>query len=520
MLPVKMLDLPLKMNCAVVNRMPLRFLAQNRGFILALFVIGLSVQHVAAQPQPLIWSEPMNLSNSPSLPSSLPTVAADQWGNVHVFWLELDPNRVSDSENVRGDAIFYRQYDGQAWSQPLDIFATQDGSIFEYPDVAVDNQGFLHLIWSSENGLLYSQAHISNAAASARAWNPPYILAEQAPIERPQIVIDNTGRLHVVYAAVNADGFIHYLQSSDGGNIWTSPVEISESPQDSIHRHVSPQLVLGENGRKHVAWFEASPLSGWAGTRVWYAYSDDENGERWSNPLLLAEAKTPDEIQGTVSLGISRQNRLSAVWVCGQVTNRCTRSSNDDGETWGTTERIFGDRASRAGWDAMAADAEGTNYLIVQLRGGSYPNAVYYSANSSGRWLDPPEPIIVSGPLVTAHHPDIVVAQGNRIHVVLDSLVEGEIYYMNAISTAPYQAASSPLPGSTETQATQNSQNAPALSETVIDANQPQFIQVDLSPPLQTSAVQPARLLTIGALSALLVICATALTQRYLARRH
>lgn len=400
---------------------------------------------VRAQSGIVQWSAPLNLSNTNG-DSTLPAIAADRWGHVHVFWLEKDRQgpRPANWVPERGDAIFYRQFDGQSWSAPIDIVATVDGTVFEYPAAAADRTGRVHLVWSGAQGLFYSSAHVAEASHSARNWEVPVLLASVGPVPRPKIVVDTDQVLHVAYAAASDDGNIYYLQSRDSGRTWSVPVLVSRSPDDPTSRHVAPQMIVDESGTLHLAWYEAGP-PGWAGNRIWYVRSND-GGESWSEPLVLAEQTQEGEMQGGVNLASAGPKRIVAVWICGTSTHRCTRWSDDGGMTWNPIQRLFGNRASRAGWDAFATDAAGHAYLIVQLRAADIPNAVYYSVFHDGSWLDPPIPVLTEAPLADAHHPQMAVGQGNRLHVVLEAYGESEIYYLTATTGAPHELEPEALP--------------------------------------------------------------------------
>jgi hypothetical protein len=382
--------------------------------------------------------------------------------------------------------------------------AAADNTFFEYPDVAVDQSGRLHLIWSGKDGLSYSSSQIAEAPRSAQNWQKPRIIAAEGPVNRPRIYIDERDIIHVLYSAANSDGNIDYLRSEDHGRSWSYPISISQPPGVSSNMHVGPQLVVDDAGRVHVAWFEAGP-PGYAGESVWYRHSSDASGRLWTTPVLLAERTSENEIQGTVSLSKAGLDKLVAVWVCGQVTNRCTRASNDGGQTWGPVQTIFGDRASRAGWDAIGTDSSGESYLIVQLRSREIPNAVYYSIFSDGIWQEPPIPIITEGPLNTAHHPQMAVALGNRVHVVLEAYDESEIYYMTATTTATHRLPVESIP---------NQKAVPtATSEGNISTPEPQLVQNVNTPlgsirdtPIDSIPSSPGNLIFVGVSASLLIV--------------
>ena len=87
------------------------------------------------------WIGPRRLS-TPSVDNAGEIkMAADQYGNLHMFWSES----ISEQE---GTVLQYTVFDGEVWQKPIDIAASRDIGFY---DALVDGAGTLHLVWTEGN---------------------------------------------------------------------------------------------------------------------------------------------------------------------------------------------------------------------------------------------------------------------------------------------------------------------------------------------------------------------------------
>ena len=96
-----------------------------------------------AQKGEIVWSEPVNISNSPELTSTDPFLLPDPAGGVHLFWAE----RASTGFALNPDTLMYAYWDGETWTKPIDIFFSpeSDGNaIVSYPHAVMDDNGRIH----------------------------------------------------------------------------------------------------------------------------------------------------------------------------------------------------------------------------------------------------------------------------------------------------------------------------------------------------------------------------------------
>lgn len=410
-------------------------------------VIGLAIgvfaflPLVEAQSESILWSPPMRLSEETN-GTPHPTVTVDPWGRIHVLWA-YGPEG-SGTPNL----IYHTYSDGWAWSTPNDVIASHDAGIsYTFPYATCDASGRIHLVWAGSDGLYYSSAPALNADY-ARSWQQPELLVRANSVSNSRIVVDQKGILHIVYNQRLPGMNVMYLSSENHGLSWSLPLAISEIAFSDPQSPDEVQIAIDSQDWLHVVWAESYPPE-WVGRHVYYARSTN-SGITWTRPEDLSDVSSTEDWDTGINIAIDGQDRLYVVWVCGSGSpGRCTRNSQDEGESWSGIDRLFGDLIGVSGWDTMAVDSHGTVYWIGMLR---YPKAIYLSALNYGRWHDPPQPFITmqNWPmLVSAHYPQLAIGQGNKLLLVMNEQDHGPVWFIEGNSSSSTVASPNlPLPTS------------------------------------------------------------------------
>ena len=402
-------------------------------------ITGQNAVHVTAE-EPVKWSPPINISDTPT--GSLdPAIVTDKYGYAHVFWIE-DFEGTKIGKNYQGiptgNTIYYRRWDGASWTEPIDLFVTS--TTYSYPTPAVDDAGRLYLIWAAFEGVYFSSAP-ANAATSAMAWTPKFILTSTYGL-KPAIFAHGDGIIDIIYSANqesgSKNGNIYHIRSVDRGKTWTAPAQISEVYPNTGTLAVFPRIAIDGQERLHVAWYETDPPD-YLGTAAFYARSVD-NGETWSIPLKVVESN-PDEIWASaIQVATIGDNEVHLTWVCGRLPHRCHQWSTNGGETWTPPHHVFGELHSLAIWDAITSDSGGKLYWIMQLR---YPEALYYSYWTGDHWIDPP--LVVDAAVIPAGHgPQIAINHGNQLDLVVQHQTKWDIWFAQGITSL--STATTPIP--------------------------------------------------------------------------
>ena len=365
--------------------------------------------------------EPTIVIGGEGVEAMWPTVVADPYGRVHVFWVQP----YEDYEPGVA-AIMHRMQDENDWNVATDI-VMRDTWVYSHPD-AVFSTDTAYLIWSEWTGLYFSSAPIDQVD-DPRGWTVKQPIASQTGIEQSRIVRGSGGILHVAYTrlagGLGGDGNIYYIQSSDGGSTWSEPLALNMVPDSATYASITVRMILDQASIVHVVWAEESAPS-WISRSVYYTRRLPDSGN-WTDPIVLSDPN-PDNIlwEAAPSIVVDSKGDLHLVWVCGVVTNRCYRYSLDNGENWSPTERILGRFESLAGWDDLVADAEGGIHFVAQLRS---PENVYHAQKLLGSDWGIPFPAYTLPEATGAHYVSAVLTQGNLLHVVSTSDRGGAIWY-------------------------------------------------------------------------------------------
>jgi hypothetical protein len=418
--------------------------------VLLLTLLGLVVGPAGTYAQTEEWSTPINLSNTPSK-SWIPAVTADSAGNVHVVWGEW----LDKDDGDWGDAIFYTMWDGESWSEPNDILITPNGTLADLPAIAADSQGRLHVVWEAQSGIYYSQAWVQDGPWQASAWSAPVAISEVGR-GRADIAIDQEDTIHVVWIdpplePAVLDGElcrdcwdVHYARSSDGGRTWSTPVNLSDSPERAAY----PFVTTDAAGAIHVAWDEHDA----ADQAVTGRYSRSlDGGATWSVPRdLKQEGVTGRPYRFYVDLGAGDQ--VYTTWQLWHAPGLFLRSSQDGGSSWSPVVELP-DVVGQGSYSYLETAGDSAGDLFVAFSAGPYGNRDVYAGQwGDGAWerLDN-----VSNSAQHAHRPRLVVTGGNTLHLVGFEHTDGqatihdegnmEIWYSRLETGAPHRPPA-PLP--------------------------------------------------------------------------
>jgi len=184
---------------------------------------------------------------------------SDLNGNIHIVWT---------SDLLGQKEIFYKMTDLNGNIIIPDILISEDdGYKSERPDLGIDNEGSVHIVWQDTNNLMGDSYELIYYAK----LNPASFLAvgdiskssgffdiDPMPIANfsneyttyPRLDIDTLGNVHIVfYASSNQE--IYYMQLDNWGNI-------NESPNGIYHLnsgwHPDPSITVDGNNNPHIVF--------------------------------------------------------------------------------------------------------------------------------------------------------------------------------------------------------------------------------------------------------------------------
>lgn len=385
------------------------------------------------------WSEPVNLSNT-DRPSVLADVAADSEGNVYAVWCE----GLTD-EDRPCELINFTMWDGQAWSQPVDIRA-QGGWL---PRIAVDSTGRLYLVWHGSN---YIWAWAQDNPADARSWSKPVNLwnTKMGDTYWTGLIVDSSDSIHVIWrgrdlsepeSSVNVSPQethclsgcygVWYTRSADHGQTWMEPVQIV--PEGSIEL---PVLTVDGRGNPYVVWNYRDR----AGLGLNYSL---DGGVTWDSGYWVTQNSEVSEL----GVAVNAAGTIVVVWKPGFFTS----TSDDGGRSWSEPQALrFATGETRYGGGQLELVVDSAD--VIHLFGSSH-----WTWEGGGWQVEPmPDQDPCS---VGAYNPKVDVSQGNVIHLVTHERLEcqlgkagalgrGDVFYMRYDANASHESATSlpPMP--------------------------------------------------------------------------
>ena len=363
-------------------------------FLLMILMMGVlwgtAVPTTQAQDESLLWTVPRLLSSPGIFETSETEIITDPHGFVHIFWKETNPE--DDITSIQ-----YATFDGVAWSDANDVYASAPEIDIISFAAALGDDGTLHLVWSEGNiGPIFYTRAPALEAFSARAWERP--ISFGFPAYRLKLVVDSNNELHLMF--INFYGKepgVYYTRSADFGETWITTVWIDPDIPTYDTPNVIKLLVDDQDGL-HASWYYAatdlsSPLGEW----VRYTHSFD-GGVTWSSPFSVDRADdTVDELrQPFPGLAVSG-NTVHMVYAGNNVTQREHRYSLDRGVTWSETKRVMGNLQGQALGDGMTTDSLGRVHFFGQIR---WPQGVYHTiwdpAAPAAGWTTPQMAYVIS----------------------------------------------------------------------------------------------------------------------------
>jgi len=265
------------------------------------------------------WSPPKRLTwNSGN--SWEPYVAIDSSDQIHLVWADETPGNFE---------IFYKNSTdgGATWSLISRI--TWTSGVSRYPNIKIDSNGYIHLIWTdylSGNGEVFHK----KSTDSGITWLiPKRITWNSGTSINPKMIIDAADVIHLVWEdSTTWPSEIFYKQSMDGGKTWIGLKRLCWNSDPSMF----PEIAMDTNGTLHVVWSEFIPSN----IQI-HSKSSPDKGVTW-NPLKKL----------TWNLNFSRSklssgsgNRIFCVWQGGTGPGEIySKVTTDSGVTWSPLNRL------------------------------------------------------------------------------------------------------------------------------------------------------------------------------------
>lgn len=226
---------------------------------------------------PPAWSAPEQIVKSTAVQDSLAVFATED-GLTHAFWT------VEDQDTLQ-QTIQYSLFDGTEWSRPLSVVESLQGNIQQASFVLHKQFQRFMATWvdAESRSLYFSQVQIPSAAITLDWQDPIQVHDIQESSEWPQIAVDETGAVYIVFSIpVNEQRGVYLVKSTDRGNTWSEPIKVLDGTALGWELVGKPRMILGRDGRIYLAVIRHRSFLPQGDTEL-YFFSSTDGGATWSD---------------------------------------------------------------------------------------------------------------------------------------------------------------------------------------------------------------------------------------------
>ncbi|NVM29837.1 MAG: right-handed parallel beta-helix repeat-containing protein, partial [Candidatus Helarchaeota archaeon] len=328
-----------------------------------------------------IWSASTLISTISTSYCYSPAIAVDNDNNIHVVW--------EDVTNILGAGtyydIFYKYWNAttKVWSGHTgvyDLVTSNSSHVYdcENPDIAVDNDGNVHVVWWDENegfgdgpgyDIFYKCWNRTTGV-----WGSVEVVSLEATGNGygPSMAVDPSGNVHVVWYdytdlhGAGTDGDIFYRFKNSTTGIWYGQINNTDVLKTSGNSYY-PAIVADDQGNIHIVWYDSDSTFG-AGTDydIFYRYWNVTT-QAWSgpNPFVISDYAAS---QSSYYPEIATDNASNIYVVWQQYGNQHGTDFNDDivlrvwnasSGTWSVKELVSAILSFDSYWPEVAVDPTG-----------------------------------------------------------------------------------------------------------------------------------------------------------------
>jgi BNR repeat protein len=399
-----------------------------------------------------VWSQPEYIGDG-----WWQQIAVDRNDRAYMTWYGVVQN---------DDSMYLAERDPDGtWTPPNDVIYTPYRGVTLRNAIVVTSDGTLHAVYRSQGAHFYTRVY-SSEAYDAADWRQPFRVNDEAYYVSLTASQDDV--LHLIYGEqvgdttqleVNPDraecfkcSDVLYRRSTDGGDTWSSPVNLSVTPFGAE----KIDIFQGPTGRMFVTWDEGhgSFMARGDYKDVRLIYSDDE-GLTWSDPIIFDGG---DRLIVPIQIAATELNdgSMLVVWRDRNSYTVYYQTSDADLETWSDPQPlagIFAREINDTPFDdyALVTDKLGIAHLFLAGSTRLDPEleaGLYHIDYRQGLWRQ--IQLIYQGPAENHSRPTwpkAVIGPQNDIHLTWfinydendpDDLLSGlAVYYSHRSATLP-----------------------------------------------------------------------------------
>ncbi|MFX0161878.1 MAG: hypothetical protein ACFE68_00895 [Candidatus Hodarchaeota archaeon] len=177
---------------------------------------------------------------SNSISDGNPSLALDSQGNVHIVW---EGNYTAGNERD----IYYINNVGGTFGSIITLL--DDDYDEQYPQIAIDSNNKVHLVWQYDHGTTDTR-YATNATAAFDSFMIMNVTDNDVADDYPTIAIDSNDVIHIAWS--ERVGFFYEVLYGNSSNPFpiTNPVNVSQNSYDDTY----PSIDVDSKDKVHIAW--------------------------------------------------------------------------------------------------------------------------------------------------------------------------------------------------------------------------------------------------------------------------
>ena len=384
---------------------------------MAILIPLLAASPLAVQAQ-VAFSPPQNVSSNPGT-SYLSQIAVDSTGSINIVWLDNTPGNY--------DIFFSRSSDGGAtFSTPENL--SNDPGDSENPQIVVDSSGNINVVWQDNTPGNWQILFTRSSDGGATFSTPKNISNDPRGAGNPYMAVDSGGNINVAWVSSPTvlPNIISFSRSSDGGATFSTPIALSTRPSGG------PQVAVDSAGNINVAWRD-----GYNNFDVAFSRSSD-GGATFTTPQVISYVMEADP---ELYMALDSHGNIYVVWDTQPYGNIYLSHSSDGGATF-TYTTITNNTGPVGPRDAQIAIDSSGNINVVW----TFSDIFFSRSSDGGATFSTPQNLSND---LRAWAPQIATDSSGNINVIWPDNSPGnnDIFFTRSVSLSALRVDPSSVTG-------------------------------------------------------------------------
>jgi hypothetical protein len=239
-----------------------------------------------------------------------------------------------DNDTAGVEPTSFNLQPGTTTSPQLTFVSTDGGDGPSNPDIASSNDGnHVYVVWEQDEEIMLAASH------NGGPWGAAVIVSNTPGASTdPRVAISEDGSVHVTWHDTPGNGDIFYARSTDGGETFGAPINLSNTSGGS-----DDHQLLAEGSNVYVVWVDLTTRT--TGD-IYFRKSNDNGGETFSSTINLS-AESGRSFQSAREPDMAAQGSIvSVTWSADPLRNTVRageilfRESSNSGSTFGNSVNV------------------------------------------------------------------------------------------------------------------------------------------------------------------------------------